>query len=218
MLGINAIHRLIDAERYSEVIEGCLRSSMPLPLSIRLQLASGGNERIGAVALGLGRVLDLSYRITDNATALARELLSHQRDDGGFGQKVCPALTVQALASLAALRERLARDPLFDRLNGGHPGSLAGLDSAIARACGHLSEKSCVSTEHMVHDRETTAYLLVVMARHPTLRDYLDAGTIERDLLEAGCQHDRASSRLFDHARRLMQASMLETARAPTAA
>ena len=218
MLGINAIHRLIDAERYSEVIEGCLRSSMPLPLSIRLQLESSSSMRTSAIALGLTRIVDLSYRVTDGAQGLAAQLLYSQRDDGGFGGDSCPAVTVQALAALAAFRDRVARDPVACRAVGRACGSLEGVESAIARGCEHLVRRKSVPTEPMVYDRESTAYLLVMVARQPFLRGYLDAASIERDLFEAGCQHDRGASGLFNHARRLLNAADAEVATTPTAA
>ena len=218
MIGINAIARLIGAERYSEVVEGCLRSSMPLPLSIRLQLESEWSIESSAVALGLSRTLELSYRITDGAMRLADRLLASQREDGAFGDGRSPSVTVQALAALASLREKLERDPLSFYGNTGKSALLARVDSAISSACGHLSHIRCVSMERMVHDRETTAYLLVMLSRHRSLSAHFDDDSLERDLLEAGCQHVRAASSLLSHARALRHATSPDETRTTTAA
>jgi hypothetical protein len=220
MLGINAIHRLLDSQHHARVVEGCLCATPPLPLSIRLQLQSDGNQETVALALGLQRVLELSYRITADAASLASRLLSTQRPDGGFGneENTSPTVTIQALAALASYRARLSRDPRTGLVGFEGRGLSASVESAIERACGHLREKRCVSDDRMVNTRETTAYLYLMMARHPELRVCLDIASIEEDLLEAGCQHDRAARRLFEHARRLLHAQRTRPSRTPTAA
>jgi len=218
MLGINTIVRLVSQARYSEVVEGCLRASVPLPLSIRLQLESESSVGVSARALGLLRGLELSYRLTDGLVRLAEDLLDQQQAGGSFSEEESPAVDVQALAALSAFRRSAARDGRFAGVGRGSGEMLHRGDAAIGNACEHLSALRAISAEGLVHDLETSAFLMVVLARFPRLRGHIDPESLGRQLADRGCAHDRRSGPLFRHARALMSTCMREELSTPTAA
>jgi len=109
MFGLNHLARLHAHERFPQILEGCLRSSVPLPLSIRLQLESAGSIAASATSCALGRSVELTHRMTAEIELFADDLLSRQREDGSFSCDESPATTVFALTALASFLDQAGR-------------------------------------------------------------------------------------------------------------
>jgi len=218
MLSIKSISRLVSQARHSEVIGGCLRASMPLPLSIRLQLESEPTIGISALALGLARSLELCYRLDDDLLRLGETLLSKQLDDGSFSAGASPAVDIQAIATLCALRGSMSRDPRPVGIDRGADTTIHRVDSAIGHACGYISALRAGSAEGLVHDEETSAFLMVTVARFPRLYRHIDPEILGCLLVDRGCMHNRRSAPLFKHARALMSAHAHKESPTPKAA
>lgn len=202
MLGLQQLTRMLELDRSNLVLEACAKAGGPLPISIRLQFESSGSLRSSAVAFALKRMTDLSYRITPPIEHASELLLEHQLEDGSFSNDDCPAVTIAAVSALSAVLD------LTDRAGGTLTPALARLAERVSTALGHAID-SLRSTRAMTHDgllgdTQTTAYLLLAIARSTRLQEKIDPAELSGTLRDAGALHDRHAAALLAHAERLL--------------
>ena len=103
MLSLNLIDRTLEQREYDRLLRELARNGLIMPLPLRIRLGQGP---VAAVALGLRRVVELTYGPTPLARRLVAELLERQRPDGTFADdsdQPCPLATAAAVAALARL-------------------------------------------------------------------------------------------------------------------
>jgi len=99
MLSTYRIQRLFDGHRYEAILAGLEANGMILPLPLRVRLAG---SPVAAVALGLRRLLELTYQPTPLADDMLAFLLDAQGEDGSFADD--PLATAAAAAALQRAR------------------------------------------------------------------------------------------------------------------
>ena len=100
MLTVNLIQRLIDQRAFDRLLEAVSANGMQLPLPLRVRL---GQTPSAPLALGLRRLVELTYHRTALSRQMARLLLDSQDADGSFdGDPVITATAVAALGRLLA--------------------------------------------------------------------------------------------------------------------
>ncbi|MEM1355946.1 MAG: hypothetical protein AAGC44_09570 [Planctomycetota bacterium] len=100
MLSIQTIDRTLEAGDHDRLLRDLGRNGLVLPLPLRSQLAQ---NRAGAVALGLRRIIELTYRPTFLTRQLLGELLSDQAPDGSWLDAEDQPSAVITAAAVAAL-------------------------------------------------------------------------------------------------------------------
>lgn len=100
MLSLNLLEKLFDAQRFDRLLEGVVENGLPLPLPLRARLAA---SPVACAALGLRRLVELTYRPTTLSNTMTRYLLEAQDADGSYAGD--PLATAAAVAALAAVRQ-----------------------------------------------------------------------------------------------------------------
>ncbi len=206
MISLPRITRLAAAQRFDVLLDEVLANGRPLPLALRLRLASDP-ETLPAIALALGlqRFLELTLGPTPQATALARALLDRRRPGGsGFGDA---AANAAALAALLALREH----------GSGGFGSPDDLEVAIDEAREALRttlhrSPSTLTGRPLLSDELDTCVVLWQLAGHADAADDLDLAALLTTLEDLGLRHDPALAPVLVRA----EAALATAGRCPT--
>lgn len=100
MLTAEMIHRHFEAGDYEKLLREVAANGMEPPLPLRLRLSQGS---VPAIALGLRRLVELTYGPTPASHDMLAALLARQRADGAFvagGDGPDPLATATAAAAL----------------------------------------------------------------------------------------------------------------------
>ncbi len=107
MFSVNLIERHFESHRFEQILLGVVQNGLQLPLPLRIRLAQ---SPIAAVALGLRRLVDLTYTPTQLSQQMAAFTISCQEPDGSFGYDPLPtACVIAALGKV--LTEHHSEDP-----------------------------------------------------------------------------------------------------------
>lgn len=103
------LNGLAQRGEWDGLLTAVLGNGRPVPLSVRMRLASGSEgpgDAAGGAAMGLAlcRVVELTYLPGDEGSSIATMLMGLQGDDGWFGSV---AATACAAAGLRAYEEQL---------------------------------------------------------------------------------------------------------------
>jgi hypothetical protein len=141
MLQVTKLLRLLEAQRYGQVIDEVLRNGRPLPVALRSRLAGEAEARFAALGFGLQRVVELSYAPSAEAERLAAAAVdaSSELSGGGGGAAVMVRPSPAAMAILiAGLVDVLGlADSTGCDLSPGLPGRIR---AVIRTACYELAE------------------------------------------------------------------------------
>ena len=106
MLSMHLIDRLFRSGQYDKMLQGLSDNGMDLPLPLRVRLSQ---SPVSALALGLRRVVDLTYGPTPLSEQMVAGLLEAQDESGSFqGDPLATALAAGALTRLIHEHESLA--------------------------------------------------------------------------------------------------------------
>jgi hypothetical protein len=94
VLTVNNIQKLFDAKAYGRLLNAVAGNGLELPRALGARLA---RVPAGAVALGLRRVVELTYHPTDLSGRMAQFLIATQDRDGSFERD--PVVTAMAAAA-----------------------------------------------------------------------------------------------------------------------
>jgi hypothetical protein len=101
MLSVPLIQRHFEHGRHEHLLEAVAANGLSLPLPLRVRLSQ---LPAAAVALGLRRLVELTYGPTQLSRTMLDWLMQRQQSDGGFDQDVL------ATAAAAAALGRVCRD------------------------------------------------------------------------------------------------------------
>ena len=106
MLSVHLIDRLFRAGLYDQLLQGLSDNGMDLPLPLRVRLSQ---STVSPLALGLRRVVELTYGPTPLCEQMVARLLEAQDESGSFqGDPLATALAAGALTRLIQEHECLA--------------------------------------------------------------------------------------------------------------
>ena len=112
MLSVHLIERYFRSGRSEPLLAGVLSNGLEAPLALRARL---GQSRPAALALGLRRLLELTYGPTALSLDMTQALLAGQREDGSFdGDPLVTAAAVAALGRLIDQRSAPGQGPADD--------------------------------------------------------------------------------------------------------
>ncbi len=102
MLSVNLIERFFQGRRFEQLLDNLASNGMDVPLPLHIRLAQ---VNAAPVALGLRRVLELTYGPTSLSRQMTDYLLGAQEVDGSYGRdSLATAAAVAALGKLLAER------------------------------------------------------------------------------------------------------------------
>jgi len=93
MLSVNLLEKYFEAARFERILEGVLDNGLELPLSLRIRLSQ---SHFAAAALGLRRVVELTYVPTSLSREMTHMLLEAQEPNGSYGYDPLTTATVAA--------------------------------------------------------------------------------------------------------------------------
>jgi hypothetical protein len=174
MLSVHLIDRYFRSGRNEQLLAGVLANGLEAPLPLRARL---GQSRAAAVALGLRRVLELTYGPTALSLDMMQALLADQGEDGSFDGD--PVVTAAAVAALGRLLEQQsapwqspvgdtqdltsARDRALAALAGMQATSMTGSDDECPAFRG-TDDRHCRDVS------QTAAFILVLLANDAAFR------------------------------------------------
>ena len=181
MLSVNLIDRFFRARRYEPLLEGLATNGMVLPLPLRVRLSQ---SPVPAVALGLRRLVELTYGPTSLSGEMTGFLLAAQAEDGSFDGD--PLATAAAAAALGRVihEQPAAADQAVTAARGRALAALAAMqnDSDLFDGCDDGTEQ----------DRALTgAFVLYLLAGDDDFRQSVRYGDLmnwfeqHRDRLDA---------------------------------
>lgn len=98
MLSVNLLERHFESGRFDRILDGVADNGLSLPLPLRIRLSQ---SPVSSAALGLSRLIELTYGPTSLSRAMTRFLMESQEPDGSFGFD--PLTTATAAAALGKL-------------------------------------------------------------------------------------------------------------------
>lgn len=199
MLSIQTIDRTLETRDYDRLLRDLGRNGLVMPLPLRSQLAQGP---VGATALGLRRLIELTYCPTHLTRDLAHRLLAEQGPEGGWRDgedRVSPLLTAAAAAALGrSLRDH--GDMLGDQLTAIQRGYANALT-----ALSHLQSADAlfaVGTDRTREDRLlTSAFIAYLLVDDPAFAAVCRGHELLSELEEALDRADRTTAELIGMAR-----------------
>jgi hypothetical protein len=198
MLTISLIDRLFTQERFGNLLTQLSRNHLPLPAAIKLRLEEAP---AGVIALGLRRVIDLSFIPTVTGRAMLSYITDRQNPQGDFHH--CPLATAAAIGVLS----RWCRE--YGRKMPANTGpTLADLTAAKRRAIhalGHMrSHEDCLFAhpeDHNQKDRQlTTAMVLLFLGNDDDAWTDLALSRIQAELEEMPISHEAHQALSLTHA------------------
>jgi len=192
MLSVNLIGKFIRASQYDQLL-GCLSANgLDLPMGLRVRLSQ---SPAAAIALGLRRLVELTYAPTDSSRRLTEQLLSLQDEDGLFEND--PLATACAAAALRRLVADHYAGPEVGQAHERAIGALARMQHLNGCEAGFPSP-----LDRREDDRAlVAAFMLYLLTDDPLFRNSVRLGDMfgwferrEQDL-------DDATLRFFDLAR-----------------
>jgi hypothetical protein len=208
MLSINFIERLFATQRFDQLLDAIAANGMALPLSLRVRLAQ---SPVAATALGLKRVVELTYRPTSLSRDMTADLLARQRPDGSFcaddaDTEPDPIHTAAVAAALGVL---IADHRIDD------PAVIAARDRAVAALAMMQDDRGlfpCRVDRSEQDQALAAAFVCYLLASDDTFRRSVRVF----DLLDYLDQHearlDDATARLYRMARAETPADSLDPA------
>jgi hypothetical protein len=160
MLTVMLIDRLFTQERFSSLLRELSRNHLPLPLSVHMKLEDAPS---GVVALGLRRVIDLSFMPNVTSRAMLTYILDHQSALGDFHQ--CPIAT----AACAGVFGRWTREYPAGNTVQNHPTAqtLAHARQTALEALGTMRHEAdglfAHPADRTVQDRQITSALVLLL-------------------------------------------------------
>lgn len=110
MISVNLIQRHFQAGHLDQLLDGLSLGGLNLPLPLRVRLSQ---NPACALALGLRRLVELSYGPTDPGREMMARLLGCQDADGSFGSDpLVTACAAAALGRVEAEHGRWADEPV----------------------------------------------------------------------------------------------------------
>ena len=130
MLSIQFIEKVFQAQDYDRLLRELCRNGLVMPLSLRVRFSG---SPMGAAALGLRRLVELTYGPTEFSLELSVGLIDAVQPGLGVLDSeghACPVLTAAVAAGLG----RMVRDhgPLLEMSEGRSGGRSGGLFGAVA--------------------------------------------------------------------------------------
>ncbi|MEX0655053.1 MAG: hypothetical protein WD534_00315 [Phycisphaeraceae bacterium] len=103
MLSLHRIQKQFTTGDHEKLLDGVLANGLRLPLPLRVRLSQGP---AAAIALGLRRVVELTYGPTPLSRAMTDALLACQTDTGAFtaDDQPDPLVTAAAVAAMSLVR------------------------------------------------------------------------------------------------------------------
>src|SRR5580698_853999 len=98
MLSVNRIEHFFEGRKFEQLLDSLASNGVDLPLPLRIRL---GQSQAAAVALGLRRLLELTYGPTALSRSMTAQLLATQEPDGSFDHD--PLATAAAVAAFGKL-------------------------------------------------------------------------------------------------------------------
>lgn len=98
MLSVNLLERHFESRRFDRILDGVADNGLNLPLPLRIRLSQ---SPVSSAALGLSRLVELTYGPTPLSRAMTRFLMESQEPDGSFGFD--PLTTATVVAALGKL-------------------------------------------------------------------------------------------------------------------
>jgi hypothetical protein len=199
MLSINHIDRTLENRDYDRLLRDLGRNGLVMPLPLRAQLAQGP---CGATALGLRRLIELTYCPTHLTRSLVDRLISEQAPQGGWldadGQP-CPLLTAAAAAALG----RSLRDH-GDMLGQQLPTIQHSYANALT-ALSNLQDADALFSSRLDRTRQdrllTSAFIAYLMVDDPAFAAVCRGHALLSELEEALDRADRTTAQLIGMAR-----------------
>ena len=187
MLSIHMIERLFDGGSFDRLLNAVAANGLELPLPLRVRLSQAP---AGAVALGLRRVVELTYGPTALSGRMTRFLLDVQHADGSFGDD--PAITAAAAAALGRL---LAEQPPAPALAVAQARQTALAALAAMQADDGLFD---VGIERSLEDRAlTAAFVLLLLGGDETFHQAVRSAELCRWFEQRHGRLDRLTERLW---------------------
>lgn len=199
MLSIHTIDRTLETADHDRLLRDLGRNGLVMPLPLRSQLAQ---NRVGAVALGLRRVIELTYNPTHLTRQLVDQLLSDQ-DTSGCWRDADDQPSALLTAAAGAALGRCLRD---------HDGMLGDQTQPIQR--GYAQALTALSvlqqpdggfagpTDRTKEDRLlTTAFIAYLMVDDPAFAATCRGHALLSLLEDALDRADRATAELIEMAR-----------------
>ncbi len=188
MLTITLIDRLFTQERFGNLLTQLSRNHLPLPGTVKLRLEEAP---AGVIALGLRRVIDLSFVPTVTAKAMLSFITDRQNAEGDFHQ--CPLATAAAIGVLSRWCREYGRKTVANA--GPTLGDLAAAKRRAIQALGQMrSHEDCLFAhpeDHSQRDRQlTTAMVLLFLGNDDDAWTDLALGRIQAELEEMPISHE----------------------------
>lgn len=159
MLSANLIDRHFRAGRIDAVIDALSDNGLELPVALRVRLSQ---SEAAALALGLRRVVELTYGPTPLSRALAQALLRHQAADGGFdGDPIATAAAAAALAALLAEHRQVEGTAEGEAYAAAHARAVA----ALAGMQGGDGLFTCAADRTLQDRALSSAFILTLLGR-----------------------------------------------------
>jgi hypothetical protein len=202
MISIDRIERWAGRGQFEALLDGVIQNGRPLPLALRLRLSAPESLEVASLALGLQRIMELSYCPHPGALGVARRLCGHLNDlpEADVEQRPMAAALVAAVGGLLALREqlRLFGHPGLDRLEGEIDSGIAAVNHALLEAAARSG--SSPALRGLIGDGVESAAVLWQLAACPEARAALpavDAQALRRGLHRSGAWKDSACAALL---------------------
>jgi hypothetical protein len=197
MISVDRIERWAGRGQFEALLEGVIQNGRPLPLALRLRLSAPESLEVASLALGLQRVMELSYCPHPGALGLARRLCGRLAGmaEVAAEQRPMAGALVAAVGGLLALREqlRLFGHPGLERLEGEIEAALAAVNHALLEAAARSG--SSPACRGLIGDGVESAAVLWQLAVCPEARaalPALDEGALRRALHRSGSWKDSA--------------------------
>lgn len=207
MLSEPTIRRCFEQRDHERMLKAVAANGTPMPLPLRARL---GSDSAAGIALGLRRLVELTYGPTALSRKMTHTLLTLQRDDGGWGDggvacdgrglfnptRADPLVTACVLAALSRVdsQQPAARDPQLTKAIERGLRALSDLqrDDALFDAGDDRDEDARLLT---------AAFVLFLLAGHPGFRGAIRFADLMNRLDDKGDRLDRAAEELLVIAR-----------------
>ena len=198
MLSVNLIQRFTQQREFDRLLQSLADNGMVMPLPLRVRLSDGP---AAPIALGLRRLVELTYGPTHMSRDLADDLLALQNPDGSFSG--AEAGVPDPLATAAALAA-------FTRVMREHPVEQARLDGPRHRALHALARMQadngavgfdCPADRTDAQRRLVAAFILFLLTSDSEFRSAVRFADLMSDFDDHADQLDEPTRQLWAMAR-----------------
>lgn len=214
MLSVNLIQRFTQHREFDRLLQSLADNGMVMPLPLRVRLSEGP---AAPIALGLRRLVELTYGPAALGRSLADQLLALQNPDGSFSGAEAGVPDPLATAAVVAAFARVMRE---------HPAERSRLHAACDRALHALVRMqaddggvgfTCPADRTDAQRRLVAAFILFLLTGDAGFRSAVRFAPLMSDLDDHAEDLDQPTRQLWAMAR-LDHAPMPEPAPAPCVA